>query len=690
MRIGLLAACALVAVAAAPSASKAVPGGGTPFGAPQKAHSEKKEGAPQKLPHLDRNKTAALKSHTSFVREEKREKKEAREEKREAREEKKVAGAKASAAAAAAVAASFSGAASLHVVVSMLLLTLLGYVLWVRNRALPDDAFRASLTALGFVYAAEAIMHLLLPAPALSVGMMIFASVVFTINPVEHPSHSLALSMGTVPATSVIWLGLTRLLGPSDLARSLYGSETLRPYHLVVMFLGSVYLCTALERSGFLHTAALRVVERYGRSPWGLFWALGIFSGMLTVLIPDDIVTMTLTPITIRMCQLLNLPEVPFLFSQFFAGNIWAVTLVTGNPTNVLLAEDLGDTFMSFAGRMGLPGIAAGLTSFALLYATNYDRVDVVSSGARERAREEGGGEDVGRPLASSTSTSESSEGGEPGAAEARLAVASSAERAFTPRGVFCLVRVLSATAFCALEGVHGLPVYLVVLIIGAASFVVDFFAFGAKASRDVLDHMPWELFSFVTGFLVLAEAMAVSARPPHPPCHHHCLARPSRTQNAHSTPHPTPPPDLRHLAVARLHLPAARALAQRRLRLGLHHHGLLQRLRDAAGHPHRLQDDRLGARVEGGRDTRRGRGGAPLQGRAARGAVGRHLRLQLRREHGLHRLPRRPYDAAAGGAAGRDGHERHAAAPGDPGHDPHYGGRLLRPGPPELHLSES
>jgi Na+/H+ antiporter NhaD/arsenite permease-like protein len=50
----------------------------------------------------------------------------------------------------------------------------------------------------------------------------------------------------------------------------------------------------------------------------------------MTVVIPDDIVTMTMTPVTIRMCQLLNLPEIPFLFSQFFAGNIWAVTLVAG------------------------------------------------------------------------------------------------------------------------------------------------------------------------------------------------------------------------------------------------------------------------------------------------------------------------------------------------------------------------
>ena len=149
------------------------------------------------------------------------------------------------------------------------------------------------------------------------------------------------------------------------------------------MFLGSVYLCTALERSGFLHTAALKVVDKYGRSPWGLFWALAVFSGTMTVLIPDDIVTMTLTPITMRMCQLLNLPEIPYLFSQFFAGNIWAVTLVTGNPTNVLLAEDLKDTFTSFAGRMGFPGIAAGLTSFFLMWVTNRSQGQLVAADAQ-------------------------------------------------------------------------------------------------------------------------------------------------------------------------------------------------------------------------------------------------------------------------------------------------------------------
>jgi Na+/H+ antiporter NhaD/arsenite permease-like protein len=43
----------------------------------------------------------------------------------------------------------------------------------------------------------------------------------------------------------------------------------------------------------------------------------------------------------------------------------------------------------------------------------------------------------------------------------------------------------------------------------GGASLGLDFLADPSFAA-DTLRHMPWELFSFVTGFLVLAEAMSV------------------------------------------------------------------------------------------------------------------------------------------------------------------------------------
>lgn len=181
---------------------------------------------------------------------------------------------------------------------AFVLLSLLGlvYVLRVENIAAPEQAFRRSGQALGLIGLGACGAHLVAPAPFLSVDLMVCVAVLFTINPVVHPTKPLALHMGTVPAASVLWLRAVGVLSSDDCVRALLGNETLRPYHLVVMFLGSVYLCTALERSGFLHTAALRVVGRFGRSPWGLFWALGCFSAMLTVLIPDDIVLRPPTP----------------------------------------------------------------------------------------------------------------------------------------------------------------------------------------------------------------------------------------------------------------------------------------------------------------------------------------------------------------------------------------------------------
>ena len=160
---------------------------------------------------------------------------------------------------------------------------LLLYCMLLGSSADRPAAFRRACASIAAIFLLEAAAHALSPLPHVSVGVMIFVAVVFTINPIEDEARPIGLHMGSVPPLCVLWLGATSVMSYADLARALYGTDTLRPYHLIVMFLGSVYLCTALERSGFLHTAALRVVERYGRSPWGLFWALGCFSATLTV-----------------------------------------------------------------------------------------------------------------------------------------------------------------------------------------------------------------------------------------------------------------------------------------------------------------------------------------------------------------------------------------------------------------------
>ena len=148
-------------------------------------------------------------------------------------------------------------------------------------------------------------------------------------------------------------------------------------------------------------------------------------------------------------------------------------------------------TFASFAGRMGWPGIAAGLTSFVLMWWTNRHKVDVVASDLKaSEAAGEQLGMGKGEQRRRRRRRRRRRDGGGGASALARASTRRSRTRsrsALTARGVFCLI--LGATLVCALESFHGYPVYLVVLIMGGASLVID--AACPRVAMSVLQHMP-------------------------------------------------------------------------------------------------------------------------------------------------------------------------------------------------------
>ena len=90
------------------------------------------------------------------------------------------------------------------------------------------------LGALGLVCAIEWAAHSMAPLPHVSASVMILVAVLFTINPVEEAGRMVGLHMGTVPLVCVLWLCVVGVLSQADLVKALYGTESLRPYHVVV------------------------------------------------------------------------------------------------------------------------------------------------------------------------------------------------------------------------------------------------------------------------------------------------------------------------------------------------------------------------------------------------------------------------------------------------------------------------
>ncbi len=98
-----------------------------------------------------------------------------------------------------------------------------------------------------------------------------------------------------------------------------------------------------------------------------LFSYFFLFSAALTILTSNDIVILTLTPIIAALASYAKIDPTPALFGQFFAANILSLELFIGNPTNIIVAEAYGLSFLGYSVWMASVGIFAGIICFALL-----------------------------------------------------------------------------------------------------------------------------------------------------------------------------------------------------------------------------------------------------------------------------------------------------------------------------------
>lgn len=315
------------------------------------------------------------------------------------------------------------------------------------------------------------------PLATASIGI----SILFTLRPVKL-KQSLELSMATAPWICIIWLLSSGAMPPKVIVYGILGEPKgqLEPWTMVVTFVGAVYLCSSLEATGGLNTFARSVAGFFGASRLPLFLCFSLLASCMTVLIPDDVVTMTLAPVVCMLCNSLRIEAEPHLYGQFYCGNILAVTLVTGNITNVLIAEVTKDRFLSFAMVMVLPGIVAGFSAVALLYLAFRDELH--------------------RPTSTALPTTASKD----------LELSTK----YPIRGVLCFCRLSLTFTWAALDWWHHWPIWLTVGGFAAVACAMDLMLDLCKVEGcsthtwETLSSLPLDLFAFFPGLFVLVQQL--------------------------------------------------------------------------------------------------------------------------------------------------------------------------------------
>jgi len=156
------------------------------------------------------------------------------------------------------------------------------------------------------------------------------------------------------------------LLGVTDAQRAFYSSETGIDWDVVFLLLGMMVIVGVLRRTGVFEYVAIWAAKRAKGSPLRVMVLLTLITAVASALLDNVTTVLLIAPVTLLVCDRLDVDPVPFLLAEVFASNIGGTATLIGDPPNIIIASRSGLSFNDFLLHL-TPVIAIEMVVFVLI-----------------------------------------------------------------------------------------------------------------------------------------------------------------------------------------------------------------------------------------------------------------------------------------------------------------------------------
>ncbi|KZO90572.1 hypothetical protein CALVIDRAFT_389827 [Calocera viscosa TUFC12733] len=182
-----------------------------------------------------------------------------------------------------------------------------------------------------------------------------------------HRSPRFRFDFSTVPVIAVLLLLATTCIGGEEVYKGIVGSNGIKPYDIMCLFISLAYISISLDATGLLRFLAFWVAKRGGASGRRLYFLLYFFFLAYGLIVGNDPVILSGTPFLAYLTRVADMDPIAWLFAQFAACNMASVVLVSSNPTNLVLAGAYSLSFLTYTANTILPFLAAAVCVFPVL-----------------------------------------------------------------------------------------------------------------------------------------------------------------------------------------------------------------------------------------------------------------------------------------------------------------------------------
>lgn len=127
----------------------------------------------------------------------------------------------------------------------------------------------------------------------------------------------------------------------------------------LILLFSMMILVAVLTETGIFDYIAVYTFKVTGGKIWPLIHGLGLMTLFISAFLDNVTTVLLMTPITIRLCEVMELNPVPILMSIIVHANVGGTAMPIGDPPNVIITSNQyiakhGVTFLSFTLHMTL------------------------------------------------------------------------------------------------------------------------------------------------------------------------------------------------------------------------------------------------------------------------------------------------------------------------------------------------
>ncbi|KAG6834501.1 hypothetical protein H0H93_009289 [Arthromyces matolae] len=208
------------------------------------------------------------------------------------------------------------------------------------------------------------------------VTLVIFLlSAIFVIQPVSFSirlpylgRRRLWINLTTAPIIAIAILWAAQCLGPTQIRNGIVGTDDIKPYNILILFITLAYMAITLDITGILQAAAFWVSNKGGSNTRKLFFYFYVMLTLISLLLGNDPVILSGTAFLVYYTAAAKLEPLAWLMSEFAAANTSSMVLFVGNPTNVVICEGFLVNNAAFTAYTILPFLACSVSCFVALF----------------------------------------------------------------------------------------------------------------------------------------------------------------------------------------------------------------------------------------------------------------------------------------------------------------------------------